>query len=435
MSICFRLQALLNEDLAKMRRRLFFLFFNILSFSLFSQDIDYARKIVDTLTSNYFSGRGAVNDGEKKAANYIAKEFKLLGLKQFDNTFFQEFHYPTNTFPSKMEVRLDKGQLIAGEDFIVDPSSSGVNGIFKTVWYTDDNVPTKKELKKLVLINFFQDKFIVIDSEDKESEVFSTLRLNLVEAAGIIKIEDTKLTQSLSSIHNDYGSLTIKRESISRHNKRIELFIQQKFIRNYQSQNVIGYVEGTVHPDSLIVLSAHYDHLGMMGNEVYFPGANDNASGVAMLLNLAYHYTHKEPPTKSIIFIAFGAEEAGLIGSKYFVENPLVDLNKINFVFNMDLMGTGEAGATIVNGVDFESHFKHLEIINNKSNYLSVIKKRGKAANSDHYWFSEKGIPSFFIYLMGGIKAYHDIDDISKTLPLTKFEDSFRLIRDFVDEL
>jgi len=66
---------------------------------------------------------------------------------------------------------------------------------------------------------------------------------------------------------------------------------------------------------------------------------------------------------------------------------------------------------------------------------LTEIKKRGKAANSDHYWFSEKGIPSFFIYLRGGIKAYHDVYDVSKTLPLTKFTDSFRLIHDFVDEL
>ena len=63
------------------------------------------------------------------------------------------------------------------------------------------------------------------------------------------------------------------------------------------------------------------------------------------------------------------------------------------------------------------------------------MKARGKAANSDHYWFSEKGIPSFFVYTMGGIKAYHDIYDVSETLPLTEFEDCFRLFRDFIDEL
>ena len=101
----------------------------------------------------------------------------------------------------------------------------------------------------------------------------------------------------------------------------------------------------------------------------------------------------------------------------------------------MDLLGTGSEGAMIVNGKVFENHFDALTKINDENKYLSIIKKRGKAANSDHYWFSENGVPAFFMYLMGGIKAYHDIYDVSSTLPLTKFDDSFRLIRDFVDEL
>ena len=101
----------------------------------------------------------------------------------------------------------------------------------------------------------------------------------------------------------------------------------------------------------------------------------------------------------------------------------------------MDLMGTGSEGAMIVNGRVFENHYNNLEKINKENNYLPIIKKRVKAANSDHYWFSENGVSAFFMYLMGGIAAYHDIYDVSSTLPLTKFEDSFRLIRDFVDDL
>ncbi|MBL4576038.1 MAG: M28 family peptidase, partial [Opitutaceae bacterium] len=407
------------------------------SFFLFSQDIDYSRKVIDTLASEYFSGRGAVNNGEKKAADYIVKHFKFHGLKPFNNSYLQEFKSPINTFPGEMEVSFNDIKLVPGEDFLVDPSSGQINGTFKIVWYTNDNVPTKKQLKKLAAVDFFRNKFIVIDDAgfEKENEIFSMLRMNLFGAVGIINIEDNKLTQSLSSTHNDFAILTIKRESIDRLNKTINVSIQQKFIRDYQSQNVIGYVQGTEFPDSFIILSAHYDHSGKMGSAVYFPGANDNASGVAMLLNLAYHYTHKEPPTKTVIFIAFGAEEAGLVGSKYFVENPIGSLNKINFVFNMDLMGTGSEGAMIVNGAIFENRYNKLTAINKQNDYLPIIKKRGKAANSDHYWFSENGVPSFFMYTMGGIKAYHDIEDISKTLPLTEFEDSFRLICDFVDEL
>lgn len=102
---------------------------------------------------------------------------------------------------------------------------------------------------------------------------------------------------------------------------------------------------------------------------------------------------------------------------------------------NLDLLGTGDDGAMVVNATVFPEHFKRLDSINTLYNYMPNLKKRGKAANSDHYWFTEKGIPSFFMYTLGGISAYHDIDDVYKTLPLTKFEDCFRLIRDFIDEL
>lgn len=405
--------------------------------TLFSQDIDYARDVIDTLTSSYFSGRGAVNGGEKKAADYIAKQFKYKGLKLFKNSFFQEFTYPINTFPGKMDVSFDNTRLIPGKDYLVDASSGKVSGTYNLVWYNKGNIPSKKQLKKLASRNFYDNKFIVIDSEgvEKENEVFKLLKLNIFSAAGIILIENGKLTKHLSSTFNDFGILRVKRESISRDFRTITLSIDQKFIRNYQSQNVIGYLEGTEYPDSLIVLSAHYDHLGAMGNEVYFPGANDNASGVAMLLNLAEYYTRKEPPTKTLVFIVFGAEEAGILGSKYFVENPTFSLEKIKFEINLDVIGTGEDGIMVVNGAVHSKEFNMLQAINGKYNYMPAVKKRGKAANSDHYWFSEKGIPAFFIYALGGIQVYHDVYDISKTLPLTKFEDCFRLIRDFIDEL
>jgi Zn-dependent M28 family amino/carboxypeptidase len=172
-----------------------------------------------------------------------------------------------------------------------------------------------------------------------------------------------------------------------------------------------------------------------MGKDVFFPGANDNASGIAMMLNLVYHYTQKEVPKKTMVFMAFGAEEAGIIGSKHYTQNPLFPLERINFLINVDIMGTGEEGIQVVNGSEFKPQFDKLAAINSKNNYLKQVKIRGKAANSDHYWFAEKGVPAIFIYTLGGIKAYHDVYDVSKTLPLTKFEDCFRLLTDFVNEL
>src|SRR5690606_14083057 len=90
-------------------------------------------------------------------------------------------------------------------------------------------------------------------------------------------------------------------------------------------------------------------HIGGQGRDVYFPGANDNASGTTMLLELAEHYS-QNPPDYSIVFMAFAAEEAGLLGSFHYTQNPFFPLQRIRFLINLDLLGTGDDGMMAVNG-------------------------------------------------------------------------------------
>ena len=203
--------------------------------------------------------------------------------------------------------------------------------------------------------------------------------------------------------------------------------------KKHRTKNVLAYVEGSDHPERFIVFTAHYDHLGKMGSETVFRGANDNASGVSMLLNLAQHYSIPEhQPAYSIAFIAFAAEEPGLTGSYNYVNDPVFPLDDIEFLINLDILGTGGEGITVVNGSVHSDQFKQLTDINDREEYLVEVKKRGKAAISDHHPFTEVGVPCFYIYTMGGIKAYHDVNDLPETLPLTEFADVFRLLTDFV---
>ena len=235
----------------------------------------------------------------------------------------------------------------------------------------------------------------------------------------------------LASSQSKQPVFTLLTNRFPKNAKYISFEIESELLNNYKAQNVCGVIEGSLKPDSFIFITAHYDHLGTLGSTAYFPGANDNGSGVSMLLELvAYFKIH--PPLYSIVFIAFGAEEAGLIGSKFFTENPLIPLGSIRFLINLDLMGTGDDGMMVVNGTIFPKEFSILTSINKDKNYLFEIKKRGKAANSDHYFFTEKGVPAFFFYTLGGISAYHDVYDIPQTLPLTKYKETFNLIVDFV---
>jgi hypothetical protein len=359
----------------------------------FGQDIVFARKTVDRLASPYFWGRGYTKNGLQKAADFLQNEFKSYGLMPLNgSSFFQEYSFQVNTFPGEMKVSVNGLLLQPGKDFIVGSESKGAKINTKLV-QTDST-------------HFQDDKHRII-----------------------VSLED-KLTWSVSQWALKYTSIKINKKSVRCTPKQINIDIENKVLSDFKANNVCGIVKGRQNPDSIIVITAHYDHLGGMGKNTYFPGANDNASGVALLLSLAKYYA-ANPPDFSMVFICFSGEEAGLLGSKYFTENPLIDLKNIRFLINTDLAGTGDEGITVVNATIFKKEYALLNSINNQYKYLTKINSRGKTANSDHYWFTQKGVPSFFIYTMGGIRAYHDIYDRAETLPLTEHEDLFRLIVKF----
>ncbi len=359
-----------------------------------AQDTVYARSVIKKLTSKKFLGRGYVNNAVNKAAHYLKKEFKEIGLDPFNASFSQTYRFDVNSFPNKIDVVIDGKKLKAGEHFLIDPTSQAINSNFKLI---------RKDSLTFVSAN-----------EGKEIE----LRLK------------KKLTYTVATSLKNEVVVELLKDSFMSELKEINVEFKNKFIRDFESQNIAGYVKGIEQPDSFLVFSAHYDHLGAMGKTAYFPGANDNASGVSMLLNLAKYY-QKNPSKYSVAFLLFSGEEAGLLGSKYYTEHPLFPLKEIKFLTNLDLLGTGDDGIMVVNASVYKSQFEKLVSVNNQKKYVSQIKQRGKAANSDHYWFSEKGVPCFFIYTLGGITSYHDVYDIEKTLPLTDYNDVGKLLIDF----
>lgn len=410
------------------------------SVALISQDKNYARKIVDTLASQEFAGRGYVEDGHLKAANYIREQYALLGLNSFSEDYFQPFKVQVNTFPASMKLFFNDKELVPGEDFHVDAASSPAKGTFEVV-----SVKKKVLLKDSVfnaIVDSARGKMLLIDERDfspadkkareKIRQHMNFLKYNPeISIAGTILLTQKKLTWHQSVKQSPGVSFVVKGDYNINTLKKVRVDVDAK-LKELETQNVIGYVEGTEKPDSFLVATAHYDHLGKMGEDVYFPGANDNASGVAMMLNLA-KYFKENPPGYSIVFIALGAEEMGIVGARYFVDNPVINLNRIKFLINFDLAGTGEEGIKVVNGKVYRNKFDRLSQNNANNNYLKAVKIRGEACISDHCPFYKHDVPSFYIYTLGGIKAYHDIYDKAETLPLTEFVDYFCLMVDFFE--
>lgn len=411
------------------------LFLPLLGFA----QVEQGRLTTQKLCSPEFHGRGYVNGGDSIAAEFIAAEFKKMGCQFFKNTPFQPFQFKVNTFSNRMICSVNGKQLIPGKDFVVDPSCPMYYAdslkVYKVL--TEDLFNGKKLKNKIsqgamnrskTSIGFaFQFDLWKGDTLKIAKELAKTLGASMP----VIEIFDTKFTWSVSQEQSRFPLLQVQSSAFdcSEDEWNFQIKVDAKMI-NHTGRNVIAYVPAKKKSKKYFVFSAHYDHLGQMGQEAYFPGGNDNASGTALLLEMARYYV-KNPSNVNVVFIAFAGEEVGLLGSKYYTENPIFPLQSIQFLFNLDIMGSGEEGATVVNATLFPEQFEVLKSINEKQQFLPKIGSRGAAANSDHYFFTQKGVPAFFMYTMGPNKHYHDVYDTFEELSFNKFNAIYQLLIDF----
>jgi hypothetical protein len=410
------------------------------AFGAFGQ-VEYARTVAQQLCSPEFHGRGYVNGGDSLAANYIANEFKNIGCQFFKSGPFQSFGFPVNTFSGTMSATINGLSLKPGVDFVVSPDCpEAKNQTIALSLITAELIMNQKMIKNILSEKAMSSgshkggigfAFHFSDFKGDTLKKAKELSKVLGDILPVVEIVDTKFTWSVADAQRKFSWIQVQYSAVdwTQSNLSLTVDVDAKVI-NHEARNVIAYAPAKKKSKKYFVFTAHYDHLGRMGQETYFPGGNDNASGIAMLLSLAKHYI-ENPENVNIVFIAFAGEEAGLIGSRYYTENPIFDMKKIEFLFNIDIMGSGEDGVTIVNATEFPVQFDALKSINDKQQLVTKVGSRGKAANSDHYFFTEKGVPAFFMYTMGPNKNYHDVYDTYEALSFNEFNDIFRLLVDF----
>lgn len=405
----------------------------IISTLVSAQSYKYAIYCKDTLASEYMAGRAYVDEGDKKAATFIRNELKESGVKLLGENGFQKLNFPINNIMDlKVSMRYLKKPLKLGEDYLVFGSSPSANMVLENVKPLIFN--TKKQIEE-IKPKKLQDKVLL----------FNTQTLSYVDIIVFLRgLKKENVTPQLAIIQGydkipyytgrslmDFPILQLKGNIIYKKIKHLALEIKSEFISSYQSQNVWGIVEGTKYKDSCFVFIAHYDHLGKVG-DVHFPGANDNASGVAVLLDLAKYYA-KNPAEHSVVFIFATGEEVGLLGSKFAAENPYIDLEKVKFLFNLDMCGTGATGVAVINGLKEPEAGKLLQEINNENQWFIKVFLGEESCNSDHCHFVQKGVPAHFLFTYGcEYNEYHTIYDNGKDLPFTKHIDFCNLLKEFV---
>ena len=317
----------------------------LFSFALFfahGQHYHY-RQTISMLCSPEYAGRGYVDGGRGLAANLIASEFHKIGLKPFKRNYQQTFTLPVQTFPCACTFVVGDDTLQPGIDYLVDPASAGVMPNNYQLVYC-------KAATIYRSVNAFKpcpkDRILVVRTSGFGGDTNKVMQMRLQELqqfAPTIELTTSKLTWSVSQEAKPYPAFQVVASSFAAQPQSAFIFLESSFIPKFTSSNVVGYLPAAIKPKQkpYLVITAHYDHLGRMGKETYFPGANDNASGVGMLLYLAQELSLKRDSNFNYVFIAFGAEEAGLVGSHYFVEHPLFDLKKIRFLLNTHIMGSG----------------------------------------------------------------------------------------------
>jgi hypothetical protein len=418
-----------------MKKILLITLFAFCSIFSFAQNMDYTNSIITELCSDKYYGRGYVNYGDSIAASFLEKEFDRIGLKKYSKSYYQEYSTDINRIVEMPVVIFGNKELVPLKDYIVIPSSPDVDAWFKIEWLTAETL-TNQWVLRHTLSSEHSNSFICIDSTNLNNDdlykfantIFSK---NYIEAKGVIEAT-AHLKYTARTSLNNYISLQIKPEKIDVTADSIYVRIKNDFVKDYKTRNIIGYLPGQT--DSIVMITAHYDHLGMMGN-VMFPGANDNASGVAMVLNLAEYYKNQKKNKYTLVFVLFSGEEAGLLGSKYMAENPPFDLSLVKAMLNFDMIGTGDEGVFMFNAKEYPVYDTLIQDMNKNKEYFDVMKTTGATWSSDHASFFDKGVKAIFVYTDGNLNNYHQPEDVAKDLNLAAYKDIYRFVLDFIGKI
>ena len=413
-------------------KKILLLMLAVITVQLNAQDLAHYKKIVKELSSAKYQGRGYAEDGANKAGKWIAKEFAKAGA---DEVTCQPFKLNINTFPGKMDVRVDGKKLTPGVDFTLREFNPGLKGEFKLYYVDMENFDAEKMYADLASPEY-QGAMVVCDFmfSMKNGKAFRKLSSKKdCSNVGMVYTweEPLKFYKAYGEVVREKPIIWVKPD-FPKDAKTIKVDMENEFLKDYECFNVIAKVEGNRH-DSCYVFTAHYDHLGKLGKKTFYPGAHDNASGTAAIITFAAHYA-KNKPEFDMYFIAFSGEDANLRGSDWYVEHPVVPLSQIKYLFNLDMIADNNPEQYCEFSNEAMEGFALFEKINAEKSYFKALDRHELDENSDHWPFAKKNVPVVFFMNEHGdaYKYYHTVHDTYENHIFSNYEPTFKLIEDFI---
>ncbi len=319
---------------------------------------------IEYLASPELAGRQAGSPGEKLAADYIAEKFTEYGLEVERQIFPVPYLYYLESPHLTLTLQGDgtKETFVYREDFLT-LQAADTDGLLSSelVWIMDEaysdmdldgNIAVRKPTGTIAeeiaqaTEHGAGALLLVGDRNRKEGLSAKYLTRDLPADGDIPVFELTRegfkrlLEMSGESLASIYAAPPAHFLGID-----AQLNVDLNEERNAESANIFGFLPGSdpALSDEIIIVSAHYDHVGNDPNRAY-SGANDNASGVATMLEIAQHWQETgHQPQRSVLFVAWGAQELGEMGSRYYIENPLYPLENIAALLQLDAIANGDA--------------------------------------------------------------------------------------------
>lgn len=393
---------------------------------------------VKTLASDSLLGREAGTKGEVMAMNYLAQEFQEIKLKPVlnDNTYFQEFEFVAGASYEKGTSMIVGKQVLELKKEYYPLSYSASKSVkaelidmgfgLKTEEKNTNDYRDKDDIEGKIFLIELSVPGGAENYEDYSEKAGIEHKIETAEkhgAAGIVIVNNDQNLRapserlSMRETPADVPVVFVKDEAgksiKDKTGKQVELNVNIRKIRK-EAYNVVGLIDNDA-PYTL-ALGAHYDHLGMggpssrhVGPPKVHNGADDNASGVAAIAEMARKMKVKDNERFNYLLIAFSAEEHGLVGSSHFVKSDAYSTDKITAMINFDMMGRMKDNTLQISGTGTSPEWDELI---GKSNLhdLSIEKNESGTGASDHMNFYLDSIPALF-YFTGTHDDYHKPSD------------------------
>jgi aminopeptidase YwaD len=476
--------------ISSMKRKIYSsLLLSIISLTVFSQSVipglnnlskDSLLKTVTSLSSKEFDGRNPGTVGYEKAASFMAGQFKKIGLIPLgDSSYYQFLTVEGNEIVAPCRFnRVENGKIAReyklGDDFVCR-GFTGSGKISAPVVFCGYGISQpdksyddyeKVDVKnKIVMIFKANPKWTIKDNswtDDKERSKGLIALQHKASAVLYVSLPNDKNPQKtigstlhgkgvqLESLPQLHISLAVAEEFLSgsgytlsqlqtlidslKKPKSLEigydaaLEVQANYKSEVKTENLIGYIPGT---DSLlknqyVIIGAHLDHVGSQGGQIYFPGANDNASGSSAVLEIAKTFAKNNiKPKRSVIFILFASEEQGLMGSEYCADHLPVPVDSVVAMINMDCIGYGDS-IQIGNGKSAPMLWKMIKAEDSLFT-KQMVTRTWNNGGADLGAFHKKGIPGAYFVTTNSYVHLHYITDTPETLNLPLYESIARL--------